>query len=138
MTDPLYIDQEDPINFNGTIDALSALQLLHGSDSLADYGQIALSEHDDLLQSTGIVRVNINDFTSGGYTWTITVAHDPGGGVIAWSRGTALAYYDFGPMTALQEFTVTATSDHSPPQTKNQTCKIQISPTGSLPDRPRR
>src|SRR5262245_34247972 len=123
MTDPLWISQEDPINFNGTIDALSALQLMHGSDSLADYEQIAHAEHDDLLQETGLVRVNLNDFTSGGYTWTLTAVHNPGSGNITWSRGTALAYYDFGPMTAEQEVSVTATSNHSPPQTKNRTFK---------------
>lgn len=136
MTDPLWISQEDPINFNGTIDALSALQLLHSTDNLADYGQVAWAEHDDLLVETGIVRVNINDFTSGGQTWTISVTHDPGSGTITWSRGAALAYYDFGPMTAEQEFTVTATSDHSPPQTKQRTARIKISPTDPLCDRP--
>lgn len=133
----LWIDQEDPINFNGTIDALSNLQLMHGSDSLADYEQSAQAEHDDLLEETGLVRVNINDFTSGGYTWTISVTHDPGSGTITWSRGAALAYYDFGPMTAGQQFTVTATSNHSTPQTKQRSATIQIAPTGALPDHPR-
>ena len=136
MTDPLWISQEDPITFNGTIDALSALQLMHSSDSLADYDQTAHGEHDDLLQQTGLVRVILNDFTSGGYTWTITAVHDPGSGAITWSRGAALAYYDFGPMTTEQEIAVTSTSNHSTPQTKNRTIKIKISPTDGQADRP--
>jgi hypothetical protein len=102
---------------------------VHDSDSLADYDQTAHGEHEDLDEQTGTVRVNINDFTSGGATWTISVVHNPGGGPVTWSRGAALAYYEFGPMAAEQEFTVTATSNHSPPQTKQRTAKIKLSGT---------
>jgi hypothetical protein len=134
MTDPLYINEEDPINFNCTVDGLSNLQLLHGNDSLADYDQTAHGEHEDLDEQTGLVRVNIVDFTSGGATWTISVVHDPGGGNITWSRGSGLAYYEFGPMTEEQEFTVTATSNHAPPQTKQRVAKIKLTGTDARPD----
>lgn len=133
MTDPLQISEEDPINFNGTIDALSQLQLVHGSDNLADYDQTAHAEHEDLHQQNETVRVNICDFSHGGASWTVSVTHDPGGGAITWSRGTALSYYEFGPMAEEQEFTVTATSNHEPPQTKQRTAKIKVSPTDGEP-----
>ncbi|PRP94308.1 hypothetical protein [Enhygromyxa salina] len=137
MPDPLCISEEDPINFDGSLDTNSDLQLLHGSDSLADYDQTAHAEHEDLHESTGIVRVKIVDFTSGGTTWTLDATHDPGSGSISWSRGTDHAYYDFGPMTAEQEVDVTGVSDASPPVTKTRRIRIKLSPTDAQPDRPR-
>jgi hypothetical protein len=138
MTEPLFINEEDPVDFNGTLDTVDALQLLHGSDSLVDYDQAAHAEHSDLIQSTGIVRARICDFTDGTTSWTMTVVHNPGSGTITWSRGTGHAYYDFGPMTAEQNVDVTASSNDSPPVTKQRTVKLKFSPTDPQPDRPRR
>lgn len=138
MTDPLYISEEDPIDFTCIIDGSSNLQLLHDSDNLADYDQTVHAEHTDLDEPSGIVRVRIFDFTVGATSWTISVAHDPGSGSISWSRGSDHAYYDFGPMTAEQAVGVTATSDGSPSVNKQRTIDIKISPTGAQPDRPRR
>lgn len=138
MTDPLYLYEEDPVDFNGTLDALSALQLVHGSDSLADHAQTVHAEHTDLDQSTGIVRMRIFDFVVGATSWTMSAVHNPGGGTVTWSRGTDHAYYDFGPMSAEQNVDVAASDGGSPPTTKQQGIKIKFSPTGSQPDRPRR
>jgi hypothetical protein len=137
MTDPLYISEEDPVDFIGTLDASSALQLLHGSDSLANYDQAAHAEHTDLDVSTGIVRARIFDFTVGATSWTMAVSHNPGTGTITWSRGTDHAYHDFGPMTAEQNVDVVASSNVSPPATKQRTIKLKFTPTGAQPDRPR-
>ncbi len=139
MPDPLYISEEDPIPFNGTLDGSSALQLVHGSDSLADYGQTAHAEHRDLLDPAGIVRVELYDFTVGGVTWQLDAEHNPGTGPVSWSRSsTGYAYFDFGPMTEELDVDVTATSNGSPSQTKTRTVRIKISPTDAQPDRPRR
>jgi hypothetical protein len=138
MTDPLYISEEDPVDFIGTLDTTPALQLLHGTDSLANYDQAAYADHTDLDVSTGIVRARIFDFTVGTTSWTMTVVHNPGTGTVTWSRGTDHAYYDFGPMTAEQNVDVTATSNASPPVTAQRTIKIKFTPTGAQPDRPRR
>jgi len=139
MTDPLYISEEDPIRFDGTLDGSSALQLLHGTESLAYYNQTVHAEHRDLLDSAGIVRVELHDFTVSGVTWQLTAQHNPGSGLVSWSRSSAgYAYFDFGPMTEELEVDVTATSNSSPPQTKTRTARIKISPTDAQPDRPRR
>jgi hypothetical protein len=137
MADPLFINEKDPVDFTGTLDASEALQLLHGSDSLANYGQTVHAEHTDLDVPTGIVRARIFDFTVGATSWTMTVVHNPGTGTITWSRGTDHAYYDFGPMTAEQTVDVTASNGGSPPVTKQRAVKIKFSPTGAQPDRPR-
>lgn len=137
MTDPLFINEEDPIDFTGTIDAGGSLQLLHASDSLANYDQTAHAEHSDLNEPTGVVRVRIFDFTVGAASWTMSVVHNPGTGTITWSRGTDHAYYDFGPMTAEQNVDVTATNTDSPPVTKQRTSKLKLSPVDAQPDRPR-
>jgi hypothetical protein len=138
MTTPLFISEEDPIDFTGTLDAAGNLQLLHGSDNLANYDQTAHAEHSDLNQPTGIVRVRIFDFTVVPASWTMTVVHNPGTGTITWSRGTDHAYYDFGPMTAEQNVDVTASNNGSPPVTKQRTIKLKLSPVDAQPDRPRR
>ncbi|MCA9682837.1 MAG: hypothetical protein KC457_11615 [Myxococcales bacterium] len=134
MTDPLFISQEDPIDFNGTLDGAGGLQLVHGSDSLADYDQRVEAEHDDLSDPAGIVRVRLFDFSSGGNTWTVNATHDPGSGSVSWSRGTDHAYYDFGPMTAEQEVDAVATYSSN---SQGRTFRIKVSPTDPQPDRPR-
>ncbi|KIG12553.1 hypothetical protein DB30_01263 [Enhygromyxa salina] len=138
MTDPLFVTGEDPLNLDGTLDTSPALQLLHGSDSLASYDQALHAEHEDLDDPSGVIRVKLKDFASGGDNWEITAAHTNAAGTITWTRGTDHAYYDFGPMTSEQEVDVTATSDASPPATKQRTIRIKASPIDAQPDRPRR
>lgn len=138
MPDPLFVSGEDPVTLDGTLDASSALQLLHGSDSLADYDQALHAEHDDLLSPSGVIRIKLMDFSSGGDSWEITAEHSTTGGTVTWSRGTDHAYYDFGPMTSEQAVDVTATSDASPPVAKFRPIRIKTSPTDAQPDRPRR
>jgi hypothetical protein len=137
MANPLIISEEDPIDFTGTLDTAENLQLLHGSDNLANYDQTVHAEHSDLNEPTGIVRVRIFDFIVGTTSWTMTVVHNPGTGTITWSRGTDHAYYDFGPMTAEQNVDVTASNNGSPPVTKQRTIKLKLSPVDAQPDRPR-
>lgn len=138
MTDPLYVSEEDPVVLNGTIDAAGALQMLHGTASLANYDQKLYAEHSDLSSPTGVIRFQLMDFSSGGYSWQITAVHNPGGGTVTWSRGTDHAYYDFGPLTTELSIDITATSNASPPQTKPRTIGIKTSPLDPLPDRRRR
>jgi hypothetical protein len=138
MTDPLYVSEEDPVVLNGSIDGAGALQMIHGSDSLADYDQRLYAEHSDLNEPTGVIRFKLVDFSSGGYSWTISAAHDPGTGTVTWSRGTDHAYYDFGPLSAELPVNITATSNASPPQTTQRTINIKTSPLDAQPDRPRR
>ncbi len=137
MTEPLYINQEDPIDFSGSLDATPNLQMLHGGDSLADYDQAAHADHEDLSLATGIVRVRTFDFSVGATTWTLTVVHDPGGGAVSWARGADHSYCDFGPMTTEQDVDITATSDASPPQTKTRRIRVKVTPIDPQPDRPR-
>jgi hypothetical protein len=138
MPEPLFVSGEDPVNLDGTLDASSALQLLHDSDSLADHDQTLHAEHDDLLSPSGVIRIKLNDFASGGDNWEITAEHSTTGGPVTWSRGSDHAYYDFGPMTSEQEVDVTATSNASPPVAKERVIRIKTSPTDAQPDRPRR
>lgn len=137
MTTPLEVSQEDPINLDGSLDGSSDLQLLHRTDSLADYGQTLHGEHDDLDDPAGVVQVRVLDFSDSGTTWTISVEHDPGSGSVTWSRGTDHAYYDFGPMSAEQTLEITATDGASPPTTKTRSIHIKVTPPDAQPDRPR-
>jgi hypothetical protein len=138
MPDPLFVSGEDPVDLDGTLDTSSSLQLLHGNDSLADYDQAIHAEHDDLLSPSGVIRIKLHDFASGGDNWEVTAEHSTGGSPITWSRGSDHAYYDFGPMTSEQEVDVTATSNADPPVAKFRPFRIKTSPTDAQPDRPRR
>jgi hypothetical protein len=138
MTDPLYVTNEDPVNLDGSIDGAASLQILHGTDSLADYGQKLYAEHDDLAQTTGIIRIKIIDFAHGGDNWEISVEHLDGSTPVTWSRGTDHAYYDFGPMTSELQLDIRATSDASPAQNKDRTIYVKTTPINAQPDRPRR
>lgn len=138
MTDPLHVSEEDPVALDGSIDGAGALQMVHGSDSLADYAQKLYAEHSDLDEPTGVIRFKLTDFSSGGDNWKITAVHDPGSGSVTWSRGSDHAYADFGPLTAEQAIDITATSDASPPATSQRTIRIKTSPLDAQPDRPGR
>ena len=138
MTDPLYVTGEDPVNLNGSLDGAGALQILHRTDSLADYDQKLYAEHEDLEQSTGIIQIRIFDFTHGADNWTISVSHNGGGGTVSWSRGSNYAYYDFGPMTSELQTDITAVSNASPPQTRQRTIYIKTTPINAQSHRPRR
>ncbi len=133
MTDPLYLREEDPVVLDGTIDTNGDLQMLHGSDSLANYDQKLDAEHSDLDQSNGVIRFQLMDFSSGGHYWEITAVH----GSQTWARGTNYAYYDFGPLSTELSITITATSNASPPLNKQRTLGIKTGPLDSLPDRPK-
>ncbi|NJK32257.1 MAG: hypothetical protein HC927_07525 [Deltaproteobacteria bacterium] len=137
MPSPLYVSDEDPVNLDGIHDSTGNLQLVHGSDSLADYDQALHAEHEDLANPTGLLRIKLNDFSVGGNTWQITAVHDPGSGSVSWARASDHCYYDFGPLTAEQTVDVTAVSNASPPQTRNRAIRIKTSPTDPQPDRPR-
>ena len=137
MTDPLYVSEEDPVELDGTIDASGALQMLHGSDSLADYDQRMHAEHSDLNQPTGVIRIKLKDFSSGGDNWEISAEHMDGTTTVTWSRGSDHAYYDFGPMTSELPIDITATSDASSPETRERPIKVKTSPIDAQPDRPR-
>jgi hypothetical protein len=137
MTDPLYVREVDPLVLDGTVDSAGALQMEHGSDSLVDYNQRLHASHSDLDESTGVIRFKLMDFNIGD-NWQITATHDPGTGSVSWSRETDHAFYDFGPLSTELAIHITATSDTSPPQTKQRTINIKTSPLDAQPDRPRR
>lgn len=133
----LLVSEEDPIELNGTLDGSGDLQLLHDSDSLADYDQALHGEHTDLENPSGVVQIRIYDFTESSTSWTIAAEHDPGSGTVNWSRGSNYAYYDFGPMTSEQIVDVTASDGSSPPTTKTRRVRLKVTPPDAQPDRPR-
>lgn len=133
MPSPLLVSEEDPVELDGSIDGTGQLQLLHDSDSLADYDQTLHAEHSDLNESTGFVRVKLLDFSSGGTTWECSATHVEGTTTVGWSRGSGHASYDFGPMTSELDVTVTATSTSG---TKQRVFKLKTKPTDAQPDRP--
>jgi hypothetical protein len=132
MPTQLTVTHEDPIDLNGSLDAATALQFAHGSDSLASYDQTLEVAHEDYNQAGGTVRVKLLDFSAGGYTWTITASHNSGGA--NWSRSSNHAYYDIPLVTGLLEVDTTATRGSSPPQTKTRKIWIKTTPTDPLPD----
>lgn len=132
MADFLLVSAEDPVNSSASIDGSGALQVNHSSDCLVDYSQTLHAEHDDLIQSTGTIRLKLFDLTSGGVTWQMAVVHDSNN----WSRGTDHAYYDFGPLTSEVEVDITATSNESPPAVKTRTIWVKTKPTDGQPDDP--
>lgn len=136
MPNPLIVTGEDPVSLDGSIDGSSNLQMKHGSDSLADYGQTIHAKHVDLRQSGETIRVKLVDFSHGGATWQINASHEVGGSTVYWSRDTNHAYRDFGAMTDALEVEATATSNASPPQTKTRRFWIKTMPTDGQPDQP--
>jgi hypothetical protein len=131
MTEPLYVSEEDPVNLNGAIESGAGLQIRYRDECLADYDQKLYAEHEDLEESTGVIRIKIFDFAHGGDDWEISVSHDPGGGTVTWTRDGDHAYYDFGAMTSEQQVHVTATSDASPPQNEQRSFHIKTTPIGA-------
>jgi hypothetical protein len=126
----LFVQDEDPVNLVGGIDAGSALQFTHGSDSLASYSQCLHAAHDDLNTQTGTLRIKLVDFAVGGYTWQLTASHNSG--AQNWSRGSGFAYYDFGTLASEVEVDILATSNHSPAQTKSRKIWVKTMPTDGL------
>lgn len=137
MTNPLYVRDQDPVALDGTFVAAGDLDLLHGSSSLSAHDQTLHAEHEDLADPSGVLRIKLNDFASGGHNWQLSAVHDSGSGSITWTRATDHAYYDFGPLTSEQSVDVTATSDASPPATEQRRIRVKTSPTDAQPDRPR-
>lgn len=130
----LTVRNEDPVELTGIIDSAGNLQIVHGSDSLADFNQILLAVHEDLPSPNTAVRIKLNDFTVGATTWQLSASHDDGGGTESWSTGSGHVYYDFGEMTILLDVDVEATSNASPPQNKSRTVKVKVKSTDGLPD----
>lgn len=136
MTNPLLVSEEDPVPLHGSIDAAYHLQMKHGTDSLYDYDQRLEAAHTDLNSPSGIIRIKLIDFSHGGYAWQMTATHNSGS--VSWSRGSDHAYCDFGPMTTELDVAITATSNATPPGTKQRVVKIKTKPADSQPDRPPR
>lgn len=136
MTSPLLVNEEDPVSLDGSVDAANQLQMKHGTDSLSDYDQRLEAMHTDLNLPTGIVRIKLIDFSHGGYVWQMTATHNSG--AVNWSRGSGHAYCDFGPMTSELDVDIKATSNATPPATKQRVAKIKTKPADSQPDRPPR
>jgi hypothetical protein len=133
MPTELTVTNEDPINLAACLDAAGDLQLAHDSDSLGDYGQTLVAEHDDYNTSGETVRIKLFDFQTGD-SWELSASHDSG--TSTWSRGSDHSYFDFGLVTGLVEVDVVATSDASPPATKTRKIWVKTKPTNPLPDRP--
>lgn len=137
MAEPLIVSGEDPLILEGILDSSSALQLKHDNDSLADHDQTLHADHEDLEEETGVIQIRLSNFTVGATTWVLTASHLEMGSTVQWSRDGTYAYYDFGPMTSELEIDITATSDGSPPQTKQRTILIKTLPTDPLSARRR-
>lgn len=134
MSDPLSITGYNPIRLVGHLDSSNALQVKHGLNSLANYGQSLDAKHEALSSPSGTVTVEISDFISGGTNWQITASHVAAGNTISWTCSSDLAYCSFGAMTDFLEVTVTATSNASPPVTKTRPVFIKTRPIGGQPD----
>ena len=136
MPSPLVVVGEDPVALDGSIDSSNNMQMKHGSDSLADYGQTIHAKHVDLRSSSETIRVKLVDFSHGGASWQISASHVSGGNTVSWSRSTDHAYQDLGAMTDALEVDVTATSNASPPQTKTRRIWIKTMPSDGQDDGP--
>ncbi len=132
----LTVRQEDPVSLVGSIDGAGNLQILHGSDCLADYLQAVHAVHSDLATNGETIRVKLVDFSHGGASWQLSASHDPGGGSQTWSRGSDHAYCDFESMSSQLDVEITATSNASPPATKTRTIGLKTKPQDGQPDRP--
>jgi hypothetical protein len=128
MPEPLLVSEENPVNLDGSIDGSNNLQIKHGSDSLADYGQTLHAEHDELNTPGKTIRIKLFDFSHGGYTWAMNASHDDGG-TVNWTRGSDHAYYNFGAMTSELQVDTSATSNAQPPVTKTRTILIKTMPS---------
>lgn len=133
----LLVSNEDPVNLDGSLDAAGELQLVHGTDSLADYCQVLWAEHADLATAGETIQIRLVDFTSGGSTWELSASHlDASQNPVTWSQSSTYAHYDFEAMDEELEVDVTATSDGSPPVTKTRKIRIKTKPEDGQPDRP--
>jgi len=128
----LIVTNEDPLNLDGTLDTNDRLQIVHSTGNLADYDQTVLAEHDDYQTTGGLVRVKLLDFSDSGNNWTLSAEH----GGNSWSRGSDHAYFDFPHSSTATEVDVTATSDHSPAQSRERKIWVKTEPTDPLPDKP--
>ncbi len=127
MPSPLIVIGEDPVALDGSIDSSNNLQIKHGSDSLADYGQQLQAKHLDLRNPSEQIRVKLVDFSHGGNTWQMNASHYAGG-TVNWTRSTDHAYCDFAAMADYLEVEASSTSNASPPVTKTRTYWIKTTP----------
>jgi hypothetical protein len=128
----LVVIGEDPVNLDGSIDSSSNLQIKHGSDSLAGYDQTLHAKHKNLRSPGGTIRIKLVDFSHGGATWQMNASHTSGGSTVYWSRDSGHAYYDFGSMSSDLQVNTSATSNATPPVTKNLTIWVKTMPTDGL------
>lgn len=128
MPNPLIVTGEDPVDLVGSIDGASALQMKHGTDSLADHDQTIHAKHLDLRTQGETIRFRLLDFSNLGTSWVLSASHQSGGSTVNWSRSSNHAYYDFGAMTDALEVDVSATSNASPPQTKTRKIWVKAMP----------
>ncbi|MEX1369384.1 MAG: hypothetical protein AB1Z98_40020 [Nannocystaceae bacterium] len=135
MTNPLVVEDEDPLRLLGIIDSASAFQLTHTNGDLDDHRQELHAYHEDLKFSRETIEIRLENFTHAGDSWRITASHGEST-TISWSRATGYAHYSFGAMTDVLEVNVVATSDASPPQTKTRKIWIKTMPKDGQPDRP--
>ena len=135
MTDPLIVEDENPLRLHGAIDSANALQFTHPNGDLDDHDQILHAYHEDLNPSSGTMQIRLLDFAHGGASWQITASHVETT-TISWYRSTDHAHYSFAAMTDLLEVDVVATSNASPPQTKTRKIWIKTMPKDGQPDRP--
>lgn len=136
MPTHLTVADESPLVLTGTIDVNNTLQLIHAPDSLSNNHQTLHAYHENLNDPPNATMVlHLEDFSHGGATWQITASHRAGS-VVTWARSTDHAYCSFSAMTDLLEVEVVATSNASPPVTKQRKIWIKTMPKDSMPDRP--
>jgi hypothetical protein len=123
--DYLLVQNEDPVELDGYIDATGSLQVAHDTDSLADYDQTLHAEHD----THTTITIRIYDFSTGGTTWQIDASHGGPTGPVDWSRGTNYAYYTFGTTNGELEVDIEATAQGEIPKTQ----KIFIKTKSRIP-----
>ena len=135
MPSQLVVADEDPLVLTGTIDVNNALQLIHGSDSLSNNNQTLHAYHANLnTPPNSTMQIRLMDFSQGGASWQITASHTAG--TVSWARSTNHAYCSFSAMVDLLEVDVVATSNASPPVTKQRKIWLKTMPKDAMPDRP--
>jgi len=136
MPSQLVVVDEHPLVLTGTIDVNNALQLIHAPDSLSNNNQTLHTYHVNLNNPpNSTIQVRLMDFSQGGVGWQITASHTIGT-TMSWTRGTDYAYYSFSAMVDLLEVDVVATSNASPPVTKQRKIWLKAMPKDAMPDRP--
>lgn len=136
MPSQLVVPDEDPLVLTGTIDVNNALQLTHAPDSLSSNNQTLHAYHANLnTPPNRTMELRLMDFNHGGANWQITASHTAGS-TVSWTRSTDHAYCSFSAMVDLLEVDVVATSNASPPVTKQRKIWIKTMPKDAMPDRP--